>query len=140
MSGEKVKKALYFGYGSGGHFLRTRNGHLSSLNPREDFPGFPWPIRMLDSGLLENGGVPDRPDGRVYSTCGGAPLPEGGRDLWIAFYWWDRSGDKRGASNSGFYVHGFEWAERADAFAFACAAWPDVVKRQAFPLVLVERP
>lgn len=26
---------------------------------------------------------------------------------------------------------------RQEAFAFACAAWPEIVKRQLFPLVLV---
>lgn len=125
------KIALYFGYGSGGHFLR--GGRQSSLDPARDHPGFPWTINLLDTGLLKNGKIPDEPDGRVFSTAGGKP------DLWIAFYWWDRSGDKRGASNSGFYVRGFEWADRAAAFAFAKEAWPAVVARQKFPLVLVER-
>ena len=130
--------ALYFGYGNGGHFLRSKNGR-DSLTSQEDHPGFPWTIGNLDTGLLENGKVPDDPDGRVFSTCGGAPI-EGTplRDLWIAFYWWDRSDDARPGSNSGFYVHGFEWADRESAFRFACAEWPDVVKRQLFPLRLVE--
>lgn len=119
--------ALYFGYGDGGHFLRAPGGgHRDS-----DYPGFPWAIGLLDTGLLENAGVLDRPDGRVFATCGGAPL-------WIAFVWWDRSGDARGASNSGFYVRGFEWAERASAWAFACETWPKVVARQKHPLVLQE--
>ena len=131
--------AHYFGYGDGGHFLRTRTG-VRTLDPNEDFPGFPWTGALCDSTLLKNGKVPDHPDGRVFSTCGGAPI-EGTplRDLWIAFYWWDRSDDARPGSNSGFYVHGFEWADRESAFRFACAEWPDVVKRQLFPLRLVER-
>jgi hypothetical protein len=74
--------------------------------------------------------VPDDPDGRVYWTCGGHPL-------WFAFFWWDRSGDARGASNSGFYVQGFAFEELQAAFAFACAKWQGVVERQKFPLVLV---
>jgi len=85
--------------------------------------------------------VPDDPDGRVHWACGGKPL-------WFAFFWWDRSGDRRGNSNSGFYVLGFEPDElnfesaneaARLAFAFACEQWPDVVQRQNFPLVLVER-
>ena len=119
------KLALYFGCFRSGHYLY----------PGEPPPvGCPWTIRDMDGALLENLKVPDIPDGRVYSTCGGKP------DLWIAFYWWDRSGDTRGASNSGFYVRGFEWADRAAAFAFASAEWPEVVERQKHPLVLVERP
>lgn len=129
--------ALYFGYGDGGHFLRSKDGRATL--DREDHPGFPWDVHLLDGTLLHNGKVLDRPDGRVYSTCGGAPLPEGGRDLWIGFYWWDQSGDSRPGSNSGFYVHGFEWKDRASAFRFACAEWSAIVARQKFPLVFQER-
>lgn len=123
------KRALYFGYGSGGHFLRGLD--RDSLDPPRDCPGFPWEIDLLDSGLLENRKVKDNPDGRVHWTAGGTPL-------WLAFFWWDRSGDKRGASNSGFYVHGFSHLDRAAAFEYACSQWPKVVARQRFPLVLVE--
>jgi hypothetical protein len=85
---------------------------------------------MLDGGLLRNRKVPDCPDGKVYWTCGGGPL-------WIAFTWWDRSGDERGASNSGFYVQGFDpRVSLQAAFDYACAQWPDVTGRQLFPLVL----
>jgi hypothetical protein len=133
------KRALYFGHGEGGHFLRFPDGHKDSLDPGRSVPGFPWTIKHLDSGLLENRRVPDSPDRRVHWTCGGWPL-------WFAFFWWDRSGDKRGASNSGFYVEGFEPAslEResllvagAEAFAFAREQWPHIVARQLHPLVLV---
>jgi hypothetical protein len=133
------KLALYFGYMSGGgHFLQGLPRY--SLDPERDCPGFPWSIRLLDTGLLENRRVPDNPDGRVHWTCGGRP------ELWFAFFWWDRSGDKRGASNSGFYVRGFEppvlnpesaLAAARDAFAYACEQWPDVVERQLYPLMLV---
>ena len=81
--------------------------------------------------------VTDWPDGRVYTVGGGR------EHFWFAFVWWDRSGDKRGASNSGFYVRGFgvPVRETYDAiapivFEFACSQWPDVIGRQAFPLVL----
>ena len=124
-----MKRALYFGYGSGGHFLRGLE--RATLDPQKDCPGFPWSIAHLDTRLLRNRQVPDDPDGRVHWTCGGKD------SLWHAFFWWDRSGDSRPGSNSGFYVEGFTLAERAKAFAFACAAWPEVVKRQLFPLVLV---
>lgn len=125
-----MRLALYFGYGDGGHFLRGLPGGRSTIDPQHDIPGFPWTAPLLDTGLLKNGRVDDAPDGRVWWTCGGV------RVLWQAFYWWDRSGDSRPASNSGFYVRGFELADRADAFAFACATWPAVVARQQHPLVL----
>lgn len=126
----KEKVALYFGYGSGGHFLR-RGDSFRTLSPEEDIPGFPWTGALLDSRLLSNRGVPDVPDGRVHWVVGGTPL-------WLGFVWWDRSGDKRGASNSGFYVQGFHHTELQAALDFACSQWPDVVARQHHPLVLVD--
>lgn len=126
------KLALYFGFGSGGHFLRSVEPWNKTLDPQRDYPGFPWEIQHLDSGLLNNRKVRDNPDGRVHWTCGGRP------DLWYAFFWWDRSGDSRSNSNSGFYVRGFEFYEQRAAFDFALGAWPAVVERQRFPLRLVE--
>ena len=130
-----MKQALYFGFSWGGHGLCERARGLSGWC--EVPKGCPWDLGLMDATLLRNRKVFDDPDGRVHWTCGGA------RDFWFAFFWWDRSGDKRGASNSGFYVSGFpmpaketanEIAEQA--FAFACEQWPEVVRRQLFPLVL----
>jgi len=131
--GHSKHRALYFGCTTGGHFLQSDGRERDTLDPKETYPGFPWEMRHLDSTLLKNGEIKDNPDGRVYWTCGGRP------DLWFAFFWWDRSGDKRPASNSGLYVRGFEFGEEEDAFIYACAKWPKVVKRQAFPLRLVKR-
>jgi len=126
------KAALFFGcWDRPGHYLHDRRGH--SLYRREipvDFPA-PW-LRLLDSGLLKNGGNPDIPDGRVYWTCGGLTF-------WYAFVWWDRSGDRRGASNSGFYVRGFGWPDASAAFDFARAEFPMITARQQHPLVLQEK-
>lgn len=91
----------------------------------------------MDGGLLNNGKRSDVYDGKVFWTCGGRDLKT---DLWFAFYWWDRSIDRRGASNSGFYVHGFPWPEAEAAFAFACSQWPQVITRQRQPLVLQGSP
>lgn len=120
----KEKRALYFGFGGGGHGLRSwpRGADCFSEHPT----GFPWDDGVLDTGLLRNRGVPDRPDGRVYWTGGGKPL-------WLAFFWWDRSGDPRGACNSGFYVQGFSHTESQAALDYACAQWPLVVARQPRP-------
>jgi hypothetical protein len=123
-----MKQALYFGFiESHGHGLVGTDG-WRTLQP-DRVPAFPWRGWLIDTGLLKNGKVPDQPDGRVFWTCGGDPL-------WQAFVWWDRSGDSRGASNSGFYVQGFSHLEREAAFAFACAAFPQIVARQRRPLVL----
>jgi hypothetical protein len=136
------KLALYFGSMGDGHFLHGIPGTRISLDGQRDQPGFPWEIGLLDTGLLTNREVPDQPDGRVHWTCGGRT------DFWFAFFWWDRSKDSRGNSNSGFYVR---WPvgevnrktvdnEAPKAFAFACECWPDVVRRQRFQLTLVDPP
>jgi hypothetical protein len=122
--------ALYFGYGDGGHFLRRPDHWRDSLHPERDYPGFPWSLQLLDTGFLTNGKIRDRPDGHVFWTCGGRP------DFWFAFYWWDRSGDERGGSNSGLYVRGFEIDQTEAAFAYGCEQWPKVIARQIYPLVL----
>ncbi len=87
----------------------------------------------MDTGLLKNGEHDDIYDGRVFWTCGGL-------SFWYAFFWWDRSGDSRGNSNSGFYVRGFGWPEAPAAFAYACEQFPGIVARQRLPLILQERP
>lgn len=87
----------------------------------------------MDSGLLKNGQRPDVCDGRVYRTLGGK------RELWHAFVWWDNSVDRRGGSNSGFYVRGFGVGDHEEAFEFARETFPKVVARQRHPLVLVDR-
>ena len=120
---------FYFGcLGHLGHFLYNIHGH--SVYGKHMPSGFPWDEALMDAGLLINGKRPDVVDGKVYWTCGGA---EG---FWYAFYWWDRSVDKRGRSNSGFYVRGFGYQEAQEAFDYACAQFPSVVARQACPLVL----
>lgn len=124
------KLALYFGCADqSGHFLHGLPRRGSTLNPGEE-TDMPWTIGHLDTGLLANGKVPDEVTGRVYWTCGGV------KSYWYAFFWWDRSGDKRGASNSGFYVRGFERNQVEAAFAFACSKWPKIVERQKKPLYL----
>ncbi len=127
MDAKTTRRALYFGcIDRPGHYLFDENRrHLWSRYPE----GFPWNDSHMDTGLLKNGGHPDVCDGKVFWTCGGDPL-------WYAFVWWDRSVDKRGACNSGFYVRGFDHNQPAKAFAHACATFPDVVKRQRHSLVL----
>ncbi len=125
--------AFYFGSLGDGHYLYDTRGEGFFDRDRRLREAWPddvplWSSALMDTGLLKNGQHPDNPDGRVFWTCG--------KGDWLAFFWWDRSGDRRGNSNSGFYVHGFDWERRAEAFAFACAAFPVVVTRQRHPLVL----
>lgn len=122
--------ALYFGcLGRIGHCLYDGNGR-TIYDVQRDYAGFSWSEPLLDTGLLKNGNHPDIYDGKVFWTCGGATA------FWYAFFWWDRSVDTRGNSNSGFYVRGFGWPEAQNAFDFACAEFPRVVRRQGYPLVL----
>lgn len=136
MSNEPL--ALYFGR------LDVPGHYLHGCERGERAPeGFPWDVNYLDGGHLRAGKVPDQPDGVVRWVVGGKPV------LWFGFFWWDRSGDSRGNSGSGFWVRGFGPAEitRASvieaaprAFAFACERWPQVVARQHHPLKLKTEP
>jgi hypothetical protein len=136
-----MKRALYFGcLNKMGHYLHVNGSrHIDA----RVVAGLPWDIGHMDGGLLKNGKRRDLYDGQVFWTCGGRDV------FWYAFYWWDRSVDKRGASNSGFYVSGFRpdvlTPETANenarlAFDYACAEHPAVVQRQHHPLVLQMRP
>ncbi|OHD23867.1 MAG: hypothetical protein A2Y38_17410 [Spirochaetes bacterium GWB1_59_5] len=129
-----MKQAFYFGWTAPhtGHFLRATDGR-STLYPQAF--GLPWSIGMLDGGLLKKSGEPERVTGRVRSMPTKAPYSDA--PVWWAFYWWDRSGDSRPASNSGFYVVGFSFEEQLAALSFAYAEWPDVVLRQKHTLVLM---
>lgn len=128
------KMALYFGcWRRAGHFLCDTNElhyYSTSNTSRSTSSDFPWDIGLLDTGLLENGKIKDIPDGKVYWTCGGKDA------FWYAFYWWDRSVDRRGNSNSGFYVRGFGYPEVQEAFDYACTQFPHIVERQKYPLAL----
>jgi hypothetical protein len=125
------KRALYFGCSAAnrpGHYVHE--GRRVIWDPP---PGCPWDLGLMDGGLLRNGKRPDVDDGKVFWTAGGA------KSFWYAFFWWDNSGDKRSASNSGIYVEGFGWPAQAEAFEYGCAQYPEVVARQRVPLVLQGR-
>lgn len=131
-----TKCALYFGcWDCAGHYLHDADGRAIWDRPSWCH----WGLGLMDGGLLKNGQHADIVDGRVWWTCGGR------NDLIYAFVWWDRSVDRRGACNSGFYVRGFAPevltpetanANAKPAFAYACEQYPDVVARQRHPLVL----
>jgi hypothetical protein len=128
-----TKRALYFGYRErGGHYLQEAGKWREP--GKSDIPGFPdvW-FNLLDGGLLRNGKHPDVYDGKVFWTCGGTPL-------WLAFFWWDRSGDTRGNSCSGFYVTGFAHTDLDSAFNYAGETYPHVIVRQRYPLVIQQSP
>lgn len=126
------RMALYFGcWNQAGHYLHGVGGRSIYGDRPADLP---WDVGMMDATLLRNGKVPDLPNGKVYWTCGGKDA------FWYAFYWWDRSVDRRGACNSGLYVRGFGWPETKAAFEYACSQFPNVVERQKFPLVLCNIP
>lgn len=114
------KLAFYFGcWNRVGHYLHSVEGKsfYSTNWPSE----MPWSLELTDTGLLKNGKIKDIPDGTVYWTCGGK------ESFWYAFYWWDRSVDSRGGSNSGFYVRGFGYPEAQEAFDYACSQYPHII-------------
>lgn len=124
-----TKTALYFGcWNTAGYYLHDIQGKslYSDAKPKS----LPWDDCLMDGTLLQNGKVLDVVTGKVYWTCGGRD------EFWYAFYWWDRSVDTRGASNSGFYVRGFGHSEAQEAFNWACTQFPHIVKRQSYPLIL----
>lgn len=123
------KLALYFGcWDRVGHYLHRPSGGVI-WSPKRDQPDFPWSEGLMDGGLLKNGQHPDVYDGKVFWTVGGLTF-------WYAFFWWDNSVDKRGASNSGLYVRGFGWPDAEAAFEYACSQFPGVSSRQKKPLIL----
>lgn len=124
-------RAFFFGCRSPsclGHYL-----HAEDMRSLYDAIGTGIPEewnRLMDGGLLKNGKVPDRETGEVHWTCGGRPI------LWFAFFWWDNGGDRRGGSNSGLYVSGFEFGQHREAFEHAMSRFSEIIKRQKHPLVL----
>ena len=78
--------ALYFGcIREPGHYLHDKQSRWVQPDAVE----CPWDLGLMDGGLLNNRRVSAAPDGRVHWVCGGRPL-------WHAFVWWDRSVDRRG--------------------------------------------
>lgn len=125
-----------------GHFMYGLPGRRITLQPDHDMAGFPWTGQLCDTGLLINTKVPDRPDGRVWWTLARTAIDV----RWYAFYWWDRSGDKRPNSNAGFYVRMLDSREDEPfgpeatlAFEYAKSVWPKVVARQKYALRLTTR-
>lgn len=75
----------------------------------------------------ERGYQRDETEGRAFKTC---------RNGWTAVAFWDRTGDKRGASNTVFLARGdltFSQLVRA-----AKHAWPEVWARFTFPVIEVD--
>lgn len=117
-------RALYFGFankGSGGHHLRDTS--LYPIHHGKHPESCPWTENYMDGGLLTDNNIQDVWDGKVYHFA---------RDGWHAFVWWDRSGDERRNSNSGFYVSGVD--ETDIAFEFAEEEYPEIIERQKFDL------
>ena len=126
MTSLPVKCALYFGCRRDkGHYLFSEHECIWDC---DRVPGFPWSMAHTDGGLLNNGKHKDVYDGKVFWTYAKGP--------WLAFFWWDNSVDSRGASNSGFYVSGFDVTDLQAAFDYARSVFPDVAARQKHPLVL----
>lgn len=111
---------LYFGVWEGqpGHYLYDRNGRLVRN----------WPMlgKNLDIGFCpETGG---------YQREGVAALEH--VNGWTVLAFWDRSGDKRGSSNSVFLAEGKLTFE--EMVARAQEEFPEVWERFTFNVQLAE--
>lgn len=108
-------EVLYFGFVANfGHDLRSKRRRV------DIYKDTPWGAR-LDGGLLEC--VPDNPNGKWH---------EFQKDGWSAVAFWDRSGDKRGASNTAFIVH--DEMDGKSILELAAVQWPEVFARPGFPI------
>jgi hypothetical protein len=122
MQDEDVAKAeiYYFGYwGESGHYwhaplYQTRSAIVSRVGLKI-YP-------KIDTGFCP---------GSVQQAEGKANLHH--VDGWTILSFWDRSGDKRGNSNSNFVVRGIWTLE--DVLDAARAKFPDVMNRMKFPIV-----
>lgn len=140
---DEPKRAYYFGcdgkHSSGHRLIDSRGRSVSQQNPPEAMFGFPWSFEFIDGGLLAVKKIKDEESGQVLHFCSpdqNATQLMATWPTWHSFVWWDRSGDSRGGSNSGLYVKGFTNDQVAEAFEFALAQYPEVVKRQRLPLQL----
>ena len=124
-----MKEVYYFGVlrNTGHHLWHPTKFHI---NPNY-IPDFLWSLSDLDGGLLEKIQAFDRYDGRVYWAR---------QQDWFMFLWWDRSGDKRSQSNSGFYVKGFNTNQYVAAFQYASDKFYEIIKRQSINLTLQNLP
>lgn len=116
-----------------GHYLYGR--HKSAAALREIERTIDHALgKSLDGALCWNSARQARgydphneTEGRAFRTC---------RNGWTAVAFWDRTGDKRGASNTVFIAYGeltFSQVIRA-----AKHAWPEVWARFTFPVVEVD--
>lgn len=127
------RKAFYFGcLDQHGHRFHGRPLVVKPNALGEEPVDFPWTIQQADTGLLLDGMHYDVIDGRVWWQFGKASVYP-----WYAFVWWDRTGDDRPNSNSGFYVTSI--LEPVDAFKFAISTFPEVSRRQRAPWPLLEQ-
>ena len=125
---------------SSGHYLNGRRKSPEALRVAE------WSMERALGGLTQCGKPTfdgslcwnstrqergydrrDEAEGRAFRTC---------REGYTAIAFWDRTGDKRGASNTVFIAYGeltFSQLVRA-----AKHAWPEVWARFTFPVVEVD--
>lgn len=100
-------KAFFFGVIDPhdlGHFLYRTDGRR--VYHTEEKRSMPFRTEVLDGGLLPVGGVEEQ--GKCFlSVING----------WTVLGMWDRTGDKRGASNASFIVEGIHTVSKMRAFA-----------------------
>jgi hypothetical protein len=118
----------FFGCYESGHFLYRRGGQLGASIEMELPEGCPWSIDDFDAGMLTGWD----PYAKRSEVQGKAAL--GHLHGWAYLSFWDRSGDKRGNSNSGFLVN----AELTfdDIVVLSKKAFPEIWDRFDFEVKL----
>lgn len=107
--------AFYFGVWKPerlGHFLYDFRGENAERGLPKDFPL--WRVPILDRGLLALGAKESDGKGQLCHIGG-----------WTLFAFWDRTGDKRGGSNSVFIIKG-RWS----------LSQVEAVARKRFPTIM----
>ena len=111
-----IPDLYYFGYLTSGHSVYLDSIEHYAVNYLIE--------GGLDTGLLKKAGVPDVPGKGAYVQASGYSI--------VTF--WDRSGDRRGNSNSAFFALGDHTAD--ELLAAARERYPRLFERFNFEITL----
>jgi hypothetical protein len=127
-------EAFYFGcWKETGHYWRNQNPHTSCRQIEKLVPGMIF--RYIDGGFCP-GAIRGKTDRTRPEVEGQAALHH--IEGWTVLAFWDRSVDSRHSSNSAFVVVGRH--DYTTMLEVAKRQFPDVLRRQKVPMVLVEGP
>lgn len=133
-AGVETVECYYFGcWHDSGHYWRDKGGYKSS---REIDAALPEIFRRRIDGVYCPGTIPGQDYKRTRPEVEGEAALHHYVEGWTVLAYWDRSVDKRGASNSAFVARGVH--DFATMLAIARAQYPHVLTRRTRPIILVE--